>query len=55
MAGGWPDGLETLAVAGRIQDADGAFVGDTGDISLFFTLAGFRVRSHTGGARDVAD
>lgn len=39
------DGLEMLAVAGRIQDASGGFVERDGRLHLFFTLHGFRVRS----------
>jgi hypothetical protein len=42
--GGRPDGLEMLAIAGRVQDASGGFVDDTGDVVLFFTLRRFRVR-----------
>lgn len=43
-AGGRPEGLEMLAIAGRVQDADGVFVDSDGDLSLFFTLRRFRVR-----------
>jgi hypothetical protein len=42
----WPGGrseaLEMLAVAGRIQDAEGAFVDQTDDLTLCFTLRNFR-------------
>jgi hypothetical protein len=45
----WPgvraDGLEMLAIAGRIQDASGGFVDQEGRLLLFFTLHQFRVRS----------
>ncbi len=48
----WPgsraDGLEMLAIAGRIQDASGGFVDQEGDVTLFFTLRHFRVRADTG-------
>jgi hypothetical protein len=43
-AGSRADGLEMLAVAGRIQDASGGFVERDGRLHLFFTLHGFRVR-----------
>ena len=50
----WPgsraDGLEMLAIAGRVQDASGGFVEATGDLLLFFTLSHFRVRPHGGEA-----
>ena len=42
--GGRADGLEMLAIAGRIQDASGAFVDQEGALLLFFTLHQFRVR-----------
>jgi hypothetical protein len=42
----WPGGrseaLEMLAVAGRIQDAEGAFIDQAGDLTLCFTLRNFR-------------
>lgn len=38
----WPgnraDGLEMLAVAGRIQEASGGFIDNEGELVLFFTL-----------------
>jgi hypothetical protein len=44
----WPgdraDGLEMLAIAGRIQDASGGFVDQESGLLLFFTLHQFRVR-----------
>jgi uncharacterized protein DUF6882 len=42
-AGGRAEGLEMLAVAGRIQDASGGFVDEAEDLTLLFTLSGFRV------------
>jgi hypothetical protein len=44
-AGGRADGLEMLAIAGRVQDASGGFVDSAGEVLLFFTLHRFRVRS----------
>jgi hypothetical protein len=41
--GGRAEGLEMLAIAGRIQDASGGFVDADGDLTLFFTLTDFRV------------
>lgn len=40
--GGRAEGLEMLAVAGRILDADGTWTDAQGDITLFFTLHRFR-------------
>ena len=44
----WPgsraDGLEMLAVAGRVQDASGGFIDREADTLFFFTLHRFRVR-----------
>lgn|GEM_PF-582896 len=40
--GGRAEGLEMVAVAGRILDADGIFVDDTGDVTIFFALSNFR-------------
>jgi hypothetical protein len=34
--GGRPEGLEMAAVAGRILDADGIWIEETGDVTLFF-------------------
>jgi hypothetical protein len=42
--GGRPEGLEMAAVAGRILDADGILVEETGDVTLFFALSNFRRR-----------
>lgn len=43
----WPgsraDGLEMLAIAGRVQDASGGFIDSAGELELFFTLHRFRV------------
>jgi hypothetical protein len=51
----WPgslaDGKEMLAVAGRIQDADGGFMDGDQGLTLLFTLSHFRVRPN-GGADD---
>jgi hypothetical protein len=53
----WPgslaDGLEMLAIAGRVQDASGGFVDRDQDLTLLFTLSHFRVRP-SGGAGDRA-
>jgi hypothetical protein len=42
----WPatraEGLEMVAVAGRILDGDGVFVATEGDLALFFVLHRFR-------------
>jgi hypothetical protein len=44
----WPatraEGLEMLAVAGRVLDAEGVFVAPEGDLTLFFVLHGLRTR-----------
>jgi hypothetical protein len=42
--GGRPDGLEMAAVAGRILDADGVWIAETGDVTVFFALSNFRRR-----------
>jgi hypothetical protein len=43
----WPgrraDGLEMLAIAGRLQDATGGFIDSAGELTVFFTLRRFRV------------
>jgi Family of unknown function (DUF6882) len=52
--GGRPDGLEMLAIAGRVQEASGGFVDTTGDLTLFFTLSHFRVCPHAGEAGQAA-
>lgn len=41
-AAGRAEGLEMLAVAGRILDADGTWVDPQGDVTLLFTLHQFR-------------
>jgi len=41
--GSRPDGLELVAIAGRILDADGTFVAADGDVTRFFTLSAFRL------------
>jgi hypothetical protein len=40
--GGRAEGLEMVAVAGRVLDADGAFVDTRGDVTMFFLLFDFR-------------
>ncbi len=44
----WPatraEGLEMLAAAGRIMDADGVFIDSAGDLTMFFVLHRFRIR-----------
>lgn len=42
--GGRPEGLEMAAVASRILDADGVWIEETGDLTLFFSLSNFRKR-----------
>jgi hypothetical protein len=42
--GGRADGLEMLAVAGRILDAEGVWIDEQGDLTLFFTLHRFRTQ-----------
>lgn len=42
-SGGRAEGLEMLAVAGRIQGASGGFVDEAAELTLFFTLNSFRV------------
>jgi len=49
--GGRAEGLEMLAIAGRIQDASGGFVDQEADLLLFFTLHRFRVRRGPGADR----
>jgi hypothetical protein len=44
--GGRPEGLEMAAVAGRILDADGIWIEETGDVTLFFALSNFRRLKH---------
>jgi hypothetical protein len=51
--GGLADGLEMLAVAGRVQDANGGFVDTERGLTTLFTLSHFRVR-RSGDAGDHA-
>jgi len=51
--GGLADGLEMLAIAGRVQDANGGFVDGEQGLTLLFTLSHFRVRP-SGDADDRA-
>jgi hypothetical protein len=53
-SGGRAEGLEMLAVAGRIQGASGGFVDEAKDLTLFFTLSNFRVESRTGADHSAA-
>ncbi len=46
--GGRSDGLEMLAIAGRIQEASGGFIESEGELVLFFTLHRWRVRTGPG-------
>ncbi len=46
--GGRPEGLEMAAVAGRILDAEGVWIAETGDLILFFALSNFRRRPSEG-------
>jgi hypothetical protein len=50
--GGRAEGLEMLAVAGRILDADGTFVDTAGDLTMFFLLFGFRREPNVQPRRD---
>jgi hypothetical protein len=50
-SGGRAEGLEMLAVAGRIQSASGGFVDEADDVTLLFTLSDFRVRPNAGAGR----
>jgi hypothetical protein len=43
-SGGQAEGLEMLAVAGRVQSSSGGFVDQAEDLTLFFTLSNFRLR-----------
>jgi hypothetical protein len=42
LAGGRAEGLEALAIAGRILEADGVWIDESGDLTMFFTLFNFR-------------
>ena len=42
-AGGHPEGLEMLAVSGRVLDAEGIWVAPAEDVTSYFTLSGFLV------------
>ena len=42
--GGRADGLEMLAIAGRLQEATGGFIDRAAELELFFTLHRFRLR-----------
>jgi hypothetical protein len=53
-SGGRAEGLEMLAIAGRIQNARGGFVDEAEDLTLFFTLSHFRVRPGADADRPAA-
>lgn len=40
--GGRAEGLEAVAIAGRILDADGVLLNEHGDLTMFFALFDFR-------------
>jgi len=42
---GRSEAQECAAIAGRIQDAEGLFMHEAGDLTMFFTLSGFREES----------
>ena len=42
LAGGRAEGLEALAIAGRVLEADEVWVDERGDLTLFFVLFNFR-------------
>ena len=52
--GGRAEGLEMLAIAGRVQDASGGFIDGAGETVFFFTLHRFRTRPHPGSAGRAA-
>jgi hypothetical protein len=42
LTGGRAEGTEVLAITGRILDADGVWVDERGDLTVFFALFSFR-------------
>jgi hypothetical protein len=42
LPGARNEGLEALAIAGRVLNADGVFIDEYGDLTLFFALFDFR-------------
>lgn len=42
LVGGRAEGLEALAIAGRVLEADGIWVDERGDLTLFLALFNFR-------------
>jgi len=42
--GGRAEGLEMAAIAGKILDAEGIWIDETGEVALFFALSNFRRR-----------
>lgn len=45
LPGGRPQGLEMLAVAARVLDAEGCWIDSSGDLLMLFALSGFHRRS----------
>jgi hypothetical protein len=45
LPGGRSQGLEALAITGRVLDAEGALVDEQGEMTLFFALSSFRRES----------
>ena len=45
--GSRPEGLEIVAIAGRILDAEGVFIDRAGDVTFFFALMSFHVEPNT--------
>lgn len=43
-AGGRPEGLEMLAIAARVLDAEGVLVDECSDVTMLFVLSSIRVR-----------
>jgi len=43
--GGYPDGLEMAAVAGRILEGEGVWVDTSGDVTTYFVLSRIRLQS----------
>jgi hypothetical protein len=42
LAGGRAEGLEALAIAGRVLQADGVWVDERGDVTIFLAMFNFR-------------
>ena len=41
--GGRAEGLEMAAIAGRVLNAEGVFIENMGDVTMFFALSNFRI------------